>query len=75
MIGKPCGSTCIAEHLECHVGEPGTFRPLTTAGWVAGSILTVAGLGLMLAGLLAPARMTPRRLECSASGCSLTLRF
>lgn len=76
MIGKPCGDTCIAVEYECHVGRGSArYAPLTTAGWVAGSLTTAVGIGLMLAGLFAPARLLPRRLKCSTSGCALVVRF
>jgi len=76
MIGKPCGNSCIAVNLECHKGTgTANYAPLTTGGWVAGSLLVLAGIGLMIGGLVAPARMERRRVRCSASGCGLVLRF
>ncbi|PCC73137.1 hypothetical protein SAMN02745121_08574 [Nannocystis exedens] len=72
-VGKRCGNSCIAQEYECH--EDGNLGPVTRAGWIAGTSLVLGGLGLIVAGILAPRRMTPRRVQCSSSGCTLVLRF
>lgn len=69
--GKPCGATCIAVSDTCHIDARG-YRQ----GAVAGSVvLSLAALGLLIAGLIAPAQMERRRVACSTAGCSLMLRF
>jgi len=76
-IGKPCGNTCIAVSDTCSIGgsSGGSNTHVTRAGWIAAGSLFALGVGLLVAALVAPKRLKPRRVACGPGGCSLTLRF
>lgn len=78
-VGKPCGNACISVSDTCEIGSGGSGSPgstrVTPVGWAVAGAFFAVGFGLILASIIAPLRLQPRRVACGSMGCSFTLRF
>ena len=70
--GIRCGNTCIAVGEKCTVGSGGggLGGRVTPLGWVLGTSFFLAGVGFLVASIVAPRRLQAREPMCSIDGCS-----
>lgn len=73
--GKPCGNSCISWDEECHIDSSYSTRQISKSGWITGTAFSVLGISFIIAALIVPNKLTPKRINCNLQSCTMMFQF